>query len=103
MFIVFQKKVRLFQQMLGGWMLLILGLCLLLIYALGRVNADEPGFDDAARRLRRTLIVAMGIQAAGLVMCLIWSQRSVVYAAIVAGLWMLCASILPCCTGKKTP
>lgn len=102
-FIVYQKKTRLFQQMLGGWMLLTLALCLLLIHHLGRENAEEPGFADAARRLTRTLIVTMGIQAVGLVMCFMWSQRSVVYAAIVAGLWMLGASIAACCTGKKSP
>ena len=86
-------KVRLFQGMLGGTLILVLGFALLTGRLIQRANADNSACGEAVKTHRRTLLVALGIIAFGVVLCVIRSQRSVVYSEILSALWMLGATV----------
>lgn len=84
-------KVRLFQGLLGGAALITCAVCWLLSRVLERENPESR---EAAAQQRTTLAVAFGIIAVGVVLCIIRSQRSVVYAMIISALWMLGACFM---------
>ena len=86
-------KVRLFQGMLGGTLILELGFALLTGRLINRANADNSACGEAVRTHRLTLWIALGIIALGIVLCVIRSQRSVVYSEILSALWMLGATV----------
>ena len=94
---LYYRKVRLFQGMLGGAAMLTLACCWLLARALERTN---DGCHEAAARQRRTLAVAFGIVAVGVVFCVLGSQRSAVYAIMLSGLWMMGDSAVGMVAGR---
>ena len=91
--LILESRARLVFRIYGGWALVSAAAACVMLLLMEKPNADLVGFDTASRKTRRTLAVAFGLLAAGMVVCCIRYRQVMWYAVAVAAAWLFVAPL----------
>ena len=87
--VIYSYKALLSQLIYGGAAMLSGASAWALCRGLGKDNPDVPECVDACRICGRSLVVALGLMFAGMIVCAVKYRQAMWYSVAAAGIWLM--------------